>query len=112
MGTYTPVDPNLTGHAPNLVAVAASDVFPNEGNMLLHVHNGNASTLTVTIKDQGSVSPAGASSFDGDVVETLATSTDKYFGPFDMGRFNDASGNVTVQYSLTSTVTAEVIDVN
>jgi len=113
MGAYTPRDPNLTGIAPSLVAVASSDTFPNvAGGVLLHVHNGNASNCNVTITDQTSVAPAGASAFDGDVVVAVAAGTDKYIGPFEPHRFNDAAGNVTVGYSVTSSVTAEVIDAN
>lgn len=112
MGTYTPVNPGLTGAAPSLTAVAASDAFPNAGHVLLHVHNGNGASCSVTVKDQSSVAPTGASAFDGDVVVAVAAGTDKYLGPFDQTRFNDASGNVTVQYSVTSSVTAEVVDAN
>lgn len=110
MGTYTPVNPDLQGATPNLVAVSASDNFVNDGRQMLHVHNGNAGTLTLTVTDHGDTAPDGASAFDGDVVVTLATGTDKYLGPFDTQRFNDATGKVTVGYSPTSSVTAEVID--
>lgn len=110
MGTYTPVNPDLTGAAFNLVAVAASDVFPNNGERILHVHNGNASATVVTITDQHSIAPPGASAFSGSVVISVAAGADKVIGPFDTARFNDAAGNVTVGYSVTATVTAQVID--
>jgi hypothetical protein len=110
VAAYTPVNPNLTGAAPALVAVASSDTFANNGSVILHVHNGNASTLTVTITDPTSAAPSGLAFTTAGVVVSLLTGTDKYIGPFNTNRFNDASGNVTVGYSVTSSVTAEVID--
>lgn len=112
MSTYTPVNPGIGGAAAALVAVSVSDHFPNTGRMLLHVHNGSGGSINVTIKDQASVAPAGASAFNGDVVVAVANGTDKFFGPFDAERFNDASGLVNVLFSSATTVTAEVIDAN
>lgn len=112
MGTYTPRDPGLTGITPSLVAVALTDTFPNTGSVILHVKNGSGSSINVTVTDQTSVAPTGASAFDGDVVVAVAAGAEKYIGPFSPGRFNDASGSVHVAYSAITTVTAEVIDAN
>jgi hypothetical protein len=111
MATYTPVNPGIAGAATALTAVASSDKFTNSGNMILHVKNASGGSINVTIKDQTSA-PAGASSHDDDVVVAVANGTEKLFGPFEPERFNDTNGQVTVQYSATSSVTAEVIDAN
>lgn len=112
MAAYTPRNPGLTGATPNLVAVASADTFPNVGSAILHVKNASGSSINVTITDQSSVAPAGASAFNGDVVVAVAAGAEKYIGPFEQGRFNDATGNVHVAYSAITTVTAEVIDAN
>lgn len=113
MATYTARNPDLTGIAPSLTAVASSDKFANpEGHLILHVHNGNGSSCNVTISDQSTVAPEGASAFDADVVVAVAAGTDKYIGPFEPRRFNDDTGFVVVGYSVTSSVTAEVLDAN
>lgn len=110
MATYTAVDPNLTGAVPALTAVASADKFLNNGHMLLHVHNGSVSSVDVTIDDPRSTSPSGAVSFNPDVTVAVAAGADKYIGPFDPNRFNDANGFVNIAYSAITTITAEVID--
>jgi len=112
MALYTPVNPDLAGAAPNLVAVSASDTFQNNGKALLHVKNGNAAACSVVIASPGSTAPPNATAFTPAVtVSVPATTGERYIGPFDPSRFNDANGIVTVTYSVTPTVTAEVIDV-
>jgi hypothetical protein len=110
MSTYTPVDPNLAGVAPNLVAVASSDNFQNNGKALLHVKNASGGSINVTITDVGSISPANAATFLPNVIVAVPPGAERYIGPFPPNRFNDANGFVTVGYSATATITAEVID--
>jgi hypothetical protein len=110
MTTYTPVNPDLTGAAPNLVAVSSSDTFPNNGKRILHVKNASGSSINVTVDDPGSVSPANATAFNPDDTVAVPAGAERYIGPFPVERFNDANGNVNVAYSATTSVTAEVID--
>lgn len=112
MTLMTPIKPGLVGAAPGLAAVTASDTVQNNGQMLLHVHNGSGGSINVTIKDRGSRSPAAAAVFTPDVVEPVGAGADAYFGPFPPSRFNDSAGIMTIQYSATATVTAEIVDVS
>jgi hypothetical protein len=114
VAAYTVVNPGYAGAAPALVAVSASDTWANNGAQLLHVHNGNAGATTVTIVDQQAALEAieipGASALNGNVVISVPAGTDRYIGPLPVARFNDTSGLTTVTYSVTASVTAEVID--
>jgi hypothetical protein len=110
MATYTPVNPDLTGAVPALVAVASSDSFQNNGARILHVKNASGGSINVTIDDPNSATPSNATSFNPDVVVAVAAGAEKYIGPFPPARFNDANGFVNVSYSAITSVTAEVID--
>ena len=110
MALYTPVDPNLVGAVPNLVAVASSDTFHNNGRCILHIKNASGGSVTATIDDPNSRQPDAAQAFNPDVQLAIAGGAEKYWGPFDPNRFNDVNGIATVAYSATASVTAEVID--
>lgn len=111
MALLTPVDPNLVGVVPNLVAVGASDTWQNNGKQILHVKNTSGVSTTVTIDDPQSRSPSGALSFNPDVQMTVAAGAEKYMGPFDPNRFNDPlTGIAVVTCSPTTGITIEVID--
>ena len=96
----TPVVLNFTA------ASSGGDQFTNTGRERLHVKNGGAGAVTVTITahkacSQGflhhsvqSVAPTGAS--------------DEVLGPFDVFRFNDATNAVLIGYSGVASVTVAV----
>lgn len=100
MATYTVQQIDLDGETTDLVAVASSDQFPNNGKTYLHVKNTNAATRTITVNsttncDQG---------FDHDVAVVIAATTgDVKIGPFPTARFGTT---VTVSYTATANVTA------
>ena len=87
------------------VAVASTDVFPNDGSTHLAVVNGSAGSLTVTFSFASSVS------VDGQVptnpTATVAAGDTRIFGPFPTQYYNDpVTGKVTVGYSSTTTIKA------
>lgn len=114
MSAYVPVNPGLAGAAPAMVAVSASDTFPNNGGVLLHVKNAGGSPDSVVIVDQNSAAEAllipNATALNGNVTVSVPAGQERYIGPFPVTRFNDVNGSVTVTHSFLTTVTAEVVD--
>ena len=97
-----------TGLAPAFAAAAAGgDTFANGGRAILHVKNGGAGSINVTIN---SVKPCDQG-FDHDVVVAVPAAGERIIGPFDPARFNDSSGNVSVTYSGVTTVTVAALEV-
>jgi hypothetical protein len=107
MATYTVnnspgrvgVDPVTSG-----VAVASSDSFVNDGKTYVHVYNGNAGTLTITIPFASTVNLDGVDPADPTV--TINTTKGKTIGPLQQQLYNDATGKATFNYSVTASVTA------
>lgn len=99
MATLTPIDVTVAGADPSgASASAGGDQFKNDGNVLLRVENTDASPHTVTVADQGSVAPVGATTFDPNVEIAVAAGDVVIAGPFKSNRFNDANGFVQVTY--------------
>lgn len=91
-----------TGIAPTFVAASVGgDTFRNTGSNFLHVKNGGASPVTVTIDSVEKCSHG----FDHDLTVTVAAGADKIVGPLQVKRFNNESGQVSVTYSGVTTVT-------
>jgi hypothetical protein len=107
MATYTVQTAAATGVVPTYGAAAASDEFANNGRTVLHVKNGGGAPINVTI--------ASAYTLDGlalaDQVVAVANGAEKIIGPFSTAVYNDASGNVTVTYSATTSVTVAAISI-
>jgi hypothetical protein len=78
--------------------------IPNSGAEFLHVKTGGTGT-TVTIPIPGTV--------DGQAVASktvvLGTSTERMIGPFPPGTYNQASGEVHIDFSSVTTVTVAAI---
>lgn len=110
MALRTVQKPGVAGAVAQVpVAVAASDTFANDGRTILEVINGSGGSINVTITDQRSTAPAGASAFTPSVVVAVAAGVTKRIGPFPPSRFNDDSGQVTVGYSAITTVTCTLV---
>jgi hypothetical protein len=107
MAQLTPQVIALAGITPTLVAAAAGgDEFVNSGRDFIHIKNGDASSMNVTINSQ---SPCSQGS-DHDVVVAVPASTgEKFIGPFPKDRFNDASGKVQITYSAVTSVTIGIV---
>lgn len=100
---------SLSGIVPSFSAAdAAGDQFANTGKCILHVKNGGASAITVTIASQISNPPAGTIAQDQQV--TVAAGSEKMIGPFPQSAFNDENGQVHVSYSGVTSVTIAVFE--
>ncbi|RJX18505.1 MAG: hypothetical protein C4570_06400 [Ammonifex sp.] len=96
----------LAGLTPSYAAAAAGgDNFTNDGRAFLHVKNGSASSINVTVD---SAVPCNQG-FDHDITVAVAAGADKMIGPFDPERFNDSTGKVNVTYSAVTTVTVAAL---
>lgn len=82
--------------------------FVNTGREVLQVTNGGASPITVTFTAQAGFSVGTATYPVTNPTGTVTNGTTKQFGPFDKGLFNDPTGNVWVDWSSGTTVTALV----
>jgi hypothetical protein len=104
MATLTVVDVVANGVADALAAVTSSDAFPNTGAEFLDVLNGSGSSINVTFPI--------AQLVDGQAVASrvvaVAAGVRKKIGPFPPNVYNNTLGQVTVNYSATTTVTAQV----
>jgi len=86
-----------------LIAVAASDTFANDGRTFLLISNQNASTCEVTVDlatDPHASEPTASTTATN---ISLLTTEEHLLGPFPTGKFGTT---VTVNYSITATVTA------
>lgn len=98
----------ITGITPSFSAASGGgDDFGNDGKAtFLVVKNGDASGMTVTIDDTGSVEPAGSTTFDPDVEVTVAATDEEWIGPFPVNRFGTS---VAVTYSSVTSLTVAAI---
>lgn len=107
MAVLTAVQPVQGGAVATLAAASAGgDKFNNAGRERFRVRNGSGASINVTFTATGAAGcPAGTLH---DLVVAVAAGVEKVFGPFDVTRFNDASGQVSVGYSAVTTVTVGV----
>lgn len=94
------------GMSPTFTAAdAAGDTFAPGDDVVLHVKNGSAAAVTVTIASptpcsQGSTHPLAVS---------VPAAGERIIGPFPAGRFaQPSSGRVNVTYSAAASVTVAV----
>lgn len=97
-----------------LPAAAAVDApngnkFTNNGHARLRVINGAGAPITVTIITNGTYSAGGVAYAIADLTPSVTNGTEKTFGPFDQTLFNDANGDVLVDWSSGTTITAQVV---
>jgi hypothetical protein len=111
VATLVPQELSLAGVTPTLNAVSASDKFRNNGRVYLRVTNNSGGSINVTVDDPNSTTPPSATAFNPDVVVAVPNAASRVIGPFPPHRFNDANGEVTVNFSGTTSVTAELVQV-
>lgn len=108
MALLTTQNISLTGNAISYVSAnAGGDTFTPNGRNFLHIKNGGASPITVTI-DSKVLSNYGT---DVDLVVSVPAGGDRMIGSFDVQRFTDPStfvGNIT--YSAVTSVTVAIIN--
>ncbi|MEC3977900.1 hypothetical protein [Amycolatopsis sp. H20-H5] len=94
------------GLAPNYAPVTANnDQIQNNGRRLVHLKNGSAAPVTITVtlgRGIDGTSPPTK-------VVTVAAGADRFVGPW-AAAYNQADGTVSVDYSATVTVTRAVLE--
>lgn len=99
--------------APAYAAAAAGGDFfkPRAAGsvpVLVHIKNGGAAAITLTVDDPTSVSPVGAASWNPDLSVAVPAGSERIFPLAPPERFTDAAGNVNLTYSGVTTVTVGV----
>ena len=91
-------------------AAGGGDEFANNDGKkkIIHIKNGDASDMTLTIVTQNSV--GGLAVADQTVVVT--GTEERFVGPFNTGYFNDGDGNVQLTYSAVTSVTIAILDIS
>lgn len=101
----------LTGLDPNTPAyvacTAGGDAVLNSGYTFLHVKNAHTSAWVVTVN---SIAPC-SQGFDHDSVVSVPASAERMIGPFDRGRFNDATGKLAITYDGVTALTIAAVEV-
>lgn len=110
----------ITAHGTVTPAAAAVDQangnqFANPtGRALIEVTNGAGSPITITFTTSANyIVTGGTTSITypvADDVQTVTNGTTKTFGPFDRTLYNDTNGNVLVDYSSGTSITARVLE--
>lgn len=97
MADYSIVRPSQTGGSFAVVTGANGDTFTNTGKEILYVKNTHATNpLTVTIDAPGQCSFGFAGLAQHDLSVTVPAVSERLIGPFDVNRFNDANGKLTI----------------
>lgn len=98
----------LTGLNPSYEAAAAGgDAFVNSGRTFIHVKNGGAGSIDVTVDSQTPCSQG----YDHDAVVAVPAGEERMIGPFTKERFNDNDEKVQIAYSGVTSVTIAAIEV-
>lgn len=79
--------------------------FANDGRTYLHVKNGGGSSINVTIDTPGSVDGLAVSN----LVVAVPNGGERIIGPFPTNIYNQTDGNVYVDWSAVTSVTAAAI---
>ena len=99
---------SLAGVNPAFVAAdALGDEWANSGRSYLHVKNGAAAAVDVTVDSQTQCNQG----FDHNVAVNVPAASERRIGPFPKSRFDDAAGRVHVAYSAVANVTVAVVEV-
>lgn len=115
MATLTAQDVTTSGISPTYSAAASGgDVVANDGNIILHVKNGDASSHTVTVTAQVTSKEFegfGSATFSNAAV-SIAAGGSKFIGPFPIKTFNNSSGNIAIGYDAVTSVTIAALKVD
>lgn len=107
MATLAVQAADLDGLDATYNAVAASDVFPNDGRTIIHVVNASGTADTVGIVSTQTVNGLAVADAGGSV----PGGEDRFFGPFKTSVFNNNNQQVQVTHTQTTSVTMAVIRV-
>ncbi len=95
-------------------AVSSSDTFPNDGKTIVILFNDDvgASTVTVTAQDTTATGAGFGAVTKADAVQVVEADTSDVMGPFPISAFNNASAQVAIGFSATTSFTIAVVRVN
>lgn len=103
--TITPSQLVSGGVAFSPVAVQTDgNAFPNTGNQLFYIKNGNGSTIVVTIQTPLTIAGIALA----EVTKSLLTTEEWVFGTFPTHIFNQSNGEVWIDYDISASVTIQV----
>lgn len=105
MTLRTAVKAQITGVVATPYTPAASDTFKWGDDTVLFVNNGAGAPINVTVTVPGNTEFGQA---EPDVVVAVANGTSKVIGPFPQ-ELRDDDGLVTVAFSSTTTITAQLL---
>lgn len=109
MATLTIQDTSEAGAALTYAAASSGgDDFVNSSDRIaLHVKNGSASSINVTIAAQttSATVPGLGIVTKANQVVAVAAGADRIIGPFPPKAFNSSTSKVSISYSATTTVT-------
>lgn len=112
--TVTTTTVGLTGTvlpAPGAVDSVNGNSFPNPtGRATIEITNGAGAPITVTFTTGATYNVGSVTYAVVDPPITVTNGTSKVVGPFDKSLFNDATGNVLVDWSSGTTITARVLE--
>lgn len=89
------------------VAVASQDQVTNvDGRTLLYISNqgGSSDTVTIPVQNSTQYTASGVPVTPSAISVVLATTVRAVLGPFSPSVYNDASGNIQIQHSFTTSV--------
>jgi len=100
---------SIAGIVPSYAAatIDTGDLAANNGKTFLHVKNGGASPINVTVASNYNNPPAGTA--QEDIVVAVANGSEKMIGPFNMQGYNTVDGNIEITYSAVISVTIAAI---
>lgn len=116
MATLTVADIVEAGVTYTLAAAGGSgDVFPNDNDNRTFLAVANASggsiTVTITAQDTTETVPGFGTVTKSNGGGSVANGATKLFGPFPAAAYNNSSGQVSVTYSGTTSVTVAAFKV-
>lgn len=92
--------------ATHAAANASGSTVVNTGKTFLSIINADSGAITATFDDPNPCNFG----FSHDVALVVSAGTTQLVGPFPIGRFNDASGNLAVSFSAVDGVTVAALE--
>lgn len=102
----------LGGLAASYAAAAAGgDTVDNDGKVVLHVKNGGAGAINVTVTAQvTSVAVEGYGTLTrSNAVVAVPAGAERFIGPFPTQAFNNSSGRAAISYDVVTSVTVAAL---
>lgn len=93
--------------APNGNSIANTGT--TAGRVVIEITNGAAASINATVTTSGNYNTTGGAHAVADEIIAITNGTSKIIGPWDPTLYNDASGNVLIDWSSGTTITARCI---